>query len=93
MLEKTATSSSTAAGASAEDVDSVGDSSGSATAQALNFSSGNPRIEEITGVMHLFRNDAASSSDELPVSLIDHLIEFDNVDKEILVEPNCRLLC
>ncbi|KAH6771904.1 zinc finger RING family protein [Perilla frutescens var. hirtella] len=74
MLEKTSTSSSAAAGASADDlfrssadVDSVGNSSGTATAQALNFSSGNPRIEEITGVMHLFRNDAASSSDELPV--------------------------
>ncbi|KAL1554127.1 BRAP2 RING ZnF UBP domain-containing protein 2 [Salvia divinorum] len=72
MLEKTSTSSSAATGApaddlfrSTEDVDLIGDPSCSATAQALNFSSGNPRIEEITGVMHLFRNDA--SSDQLPV--------------------------
>ncbi|XP_042057208.1 BRAP2 RING ZnF UBP domain-containing protein 2-like [Salvia splendens] len=72
MLENTSTSSSPAAGAPAEDlfrpiedVDFIGDPSGSATAQALNFSSGNPRIEEITGVMHLFRNDA--SSDQLPI--------------------------
>lgn len=81
MLEKTSTSSSAAAGAPAEDlfrstadVDLIGGSSGSATAQALHFSSGNPRIEEITGVMHLFRNDAASSSDELPVNGLDFVI-------------------
>lgn len=77
MLENTSTSSSAAAGAPAEDlfrpiedvVDFIGDPSGSATAQALNFSSGNPRIEEITGVMHLFKNDA--SSDQLPVNRLD----------------------
>ncbi|KAI3463441.1 hypothetical protein Pfo_020104 [Paulownia fortunei] len=74
MLEETSTSSSAAAGASPEDlfrsptaVGSTGDSSTSATGQALHFSSGNPRIEEIRGVMHLYRNDVASSSAQLPV--------------------------
>lgn len=79
MLEKTSTSTSAAAaGASAEglfrpttDVDSIVDPFGSVAAQALNFSSGNPRIEEITGVMHLFKDDAASSSNELPVNELD----------------------
>lgn len=37
--------------------------------QYLPFSSGNPRIEETRGVMHLYKDDAASSSSELPVSL------------------------
>ena len=84
MLENTSTSSSAAAGAPAEDlfrpiedVDFIGDPSGSATAQALNFSSGNPRIEEITGVMHLFRNDA--SSDQLPVNTLDYSTEVCNL--------------
>ncbi|KAG8388250.1 hypothetical protein BUALT_Bualt02G0106200 [Buddleja alternifolia] len=74
MLEETSTSSRAAAGASPEDffrsqtsVDSTGDSSTSATAQALHFSSGNPRIEEIRGVVHLYRDDVASSSAQLPV--------------------------
>ena len=39
--------------------------------QAFPFSSGNPRIEETRGVMHLFLDDAtASSSSNLPVKLI-----------------------
>ncbi|KAK6127986.1 hypothetical protein DH2020_038288 [Rehmannia glutinosa] len=74
MLEETSTSSSAAAGASPEDlfrsptaVVSAGDSSTSATAQALHFSSGNPRIEEIRGVVHLYHDDVASSSAQLPV--------------------------
>ncbi|XP_011082084.1 BRCA1-associated protein [Sesamum indicum] len=74
MLEETSTSSSAAAGASPDDlyrsppaVGSTGDSSTSATAQALHFSSGNPRIEEIRGVMHLYRDDVASSSAQFPV--------------------------
>lgn len=33
--------------------------------EAISFSSGNPRIEETRGVMHLFSNDAVST---LPVS-------------------------
>ncbi|KAL0380367.1 UNVERIFIED_CONTAM: BRAP2 RING ZnF UBP domain-containing protein 2 [Sesamum angustifolium] len=74
MLEETSTSSSAAAGASPDDLyrspsamGSTGDSSISATAQALHFSSGNPRIEEIRGVMHLYRDDVASSSAQFPV--------------------------
>lgn len=88
MLEKTSTSSSSAAGASAEDlfrhttdVDPIGNPFGSVAAQVLNFSSGNPRIEEITGVMHLFKNDAALSSEELPVIGFDYSAEFCNIDK------------
>ncbi|CAH9106781.1 unnamed protein product [Cuscuta europaea] len=34
--------------------------------QSFHFSSGNPRVEETRGVMHLFRNDVASSPSELP---------------------------
>ncbi|GMQ09071.1 hypothetical protein CsSME_00052557 [Camellia sinensis var. sinensis] len=42
-------------------------SSASNVSQAFQFSSGNPRIEETRGFMHLYRNDFASSSPELPV--------------------------
>ncbi|XP_059459018.1 BRAP2 RING ZnF UBP domain-containing protein 2 [Corylus avellana] len=44
-------------------------SSLSGLTQAFPFSSGNPRIEETRGVMHLFRDDAVSSpsSSDLPV--------------------------
>ncbi|XP_027098343.1 BRAP2 RING ZnF UBP domain-containing protein 2-like isoform X1 [Coffea arabica] len=35
--------------------------------QAFYFSSGNPRIEETRGVMHLFRDEVGSSSSILPV--------------------------
>lgn len=35
--------------------------------QALPFSSGNPRIEETRGVMHLYSNQLASSPSQLPV--------------------------
>ncbi|KAL8502014.1 hypothetical protein ACS0TY_021224 [Phlomoides rotata] len=73
-MEATSTSSSAAAGTLPDDlfrsptaIESTGGSSTSATAQVLHFSSGNPRIEEIRGVMHLFRNDVASSSAQLPV--------------------------
>ncbi|XP_022954178.1 BRCA1-associated protein [Cucurbita moschata] len=37
-------------------------SSISGVTQAFHFSSGNPRIEEIRGVVHLFRDDVSSSS-------------------------------
>ncbi|KAL7152570.1 hypothetical protein ABFS83_04G106500 [Erythranthe nasuta] len=74
MLEETSTSSSAAAGAFPEVLfrspvvlSSIGDPSTSVTAQALHFSSGNPRIEEIRGVMHFYRDDMASSSSQLPV--------------------------
>jgi hypothetical protein len=49
-------------------------SSLSSLTQAFPFSSGNPRIEETRGVMHLYRDDAVSSSSsssspsDLPVS-------------------------
>ncbi|KAM0010794.1 putative transcription factor C2H2 family [Helianthus debilis subsp. tardiflorus] len=49
----------------------VGDSSTSSSnayvTQAFPFSSGNPRIEETRGVMHLFLDDAVSSASNLPV--------------------------
>lgn len=50
-------------------------SSLSALTQAFPFSSGNPRIEETRGVMHLFREDAVSSpsSSNLPVSAYSYL--------------------
>lgn len=50
-------------------------SSLSALTQTFPFSSGNPRIEETRGVMHLFRDDAVSSpsSSDLPVSPYSHL--------------------
>lgn len=53
----------------------IGDSSTSSSSsayvtQAFPFSSGNPRIEQTRGVMHLFLDDAASSSSNLPVSFI-----------------------
>ncbi|CAL5361577.1 unnamed protein product [Camellia sinensis] len=43
-------------------------SSASNVSQAFQFSSGNPRIEETRGFMHLYRNDFASSSPELPMN-------------------------
>ncbi|GAB2219381.1 hypothetical protein Drorol1_Dr00007016 [Drosera rotundifolia] len=45
----------------------AGEASPSATTLTLAFSSGNPRIEETRGVMHLFRDDFTSSSSHLPV--------------------------
>lgn len=82
MSEETSTSSSAAPRPSLEDifrssaaVNSAGDSSASVSAQTLHFSCGNPRIEEIRGVMRLYRDDVASSSSQLPViSLILSLI-------------------
>ncbi|KAI7982385.1 hypothetical protein LOK49_LG15G00854 [Camellia lanceoleosa] len=44
-------------------------SSASNVSQAFHFSSGNPKIEETRGFMHLYRNDFASSSSELPINL------------------------
>ncbi|KAI8004540.1 hypothetical protein LOK49_LG08G01801 [Camellia lanceoleosa] len=44
-------------------------SSSSNASQAFHFFSRNPRIEEIRDFMHLYRNDFASSSPELPVNL------------------------
>ncbi|KAL3819162.1 hypothetical protein ACJIZ3_005067 [Penstemon smallii] len=74
MLEETSTSSSAAAGAAQEDlfrppkaVSSAGDPSSSETGQALHFSSGNPRIEEIRGVVHLYSDDVAPSTSQLPI--------------------------
>ncbi|XP_019170024.1 PREDICTED: BRCA1-associated protein [Ipomoea nil] len=74
MSESTSTSSISIAGVSSDDrfrsVNTMasGDSSTSTSSitQVFHFSSGNPRIEETRGVMHLFRNDVASSSPELP---------------------------
>nr|XP_043606179.1 BRAP2 RING ZnF UBP domain-containing protein 2 [Erigeron canadensis] len=42
-------------------------SSNAYVTQAFPFSSGNPRIENIRGVMHLYLDDAVSSSSNLPV--------------------------
>ncbi|KAL2493483.1 zinc finger (C3HC4-type RING finger) family protein [Abeliophyllum distichum] len=74
MSEETSTSSSAAARPSLEDifrpettVNAAGDSSASVSAQTLHFSCGNPTIEEIRGVMHLYRDDVASPPSQLPV--------------------------
>ncbi|KAK2982837.1 hypothetical protein RJ640_021327, partial [Escallonia rubra] len=48
-------------------VDSASSTSMSNVSQAFPFSSGNPKIEETRGVMHLYLDDVASSSSELPV--------------------------
>ncbi|KAI8031559.1 BRAP2 RING ZnF UBP domain-containing protein 2 [Camellia lanceoleosa] len=44
-------------------------SSASNVSQAFHFSSGNPRIKETRGFMHLYHNDFASSSLKLLVNL------------------------
>ncbi|XP_075523446.1 BRAP2 RING ZnF UBP domain-containing protein 2-like [Primulina tabacum] len=72
MLEETSTSGSAAA--SAEDLfwsktavsPSVDVSSPSHAPSEIHFSSGNPRIEETRGLMHLYRDAAAPSSFRLP---------------------------
>ncbi|XP_057474441.1 BRAP2 RING ZnF UBP domain-containing protein 2-like isoform X3 [Actinidia eriantha] len=77
VTEATSTSASAAAGSSTEEIfrlptmisvdfnDST--SSVSNVTQAFQFSSGNPRIEETRGIMHLYRDDVTSSSSELPL--------------------------
>ncbi|KAL6952141.1 BRAP2 RING ZnF UBP domain-containing protein 2 [Sarracenia purpurea var. burkii] len=78
MSQATSTSASATVGASPENTfrmpaamipANFGDSTSSASnaTQAFHFSSGNPRIEETRGVMHLYRDDFASSTSELPV--------------------------
>ncbi|KAJ4977503.1 hypothetical protein NE237_002609 [Protea cynaroides] len=75
-MSETSTSASAGAGALSEDglrpssavkPDDLSDPSGSGLNQALQFSSGNPRFEQTRGIMHLYREDASSSSSELPV--------------------------
>ncbi|GAB4850049.1 BRAP2 RING ZnF UBP domain-containing protein 2, variant 2 [Ancistrocladus abbreviatus] len=48
-------------------MDSDGGGTSSMLTQVLQFSSGNPRIEETRGVMHLFRDDIVSTTSQLPV--------------------------
>ncbi|KZV44168.1 hypothetical protein F511_22520 [Dorcoceras hygrometricum] len=74
MLEETSTSASAAAVPSPEDLfwtKAAGnlslDVSAPSNSQAFHFSSGNPRIEEIRGLMHLYRDAAALFSSCLPV--------------------------
>lgn len=70
MSEETSTSASSAAGASTEELFNQDTAMTSRNlTQAFPFSSGNPRIEETRGVMHLYRDDIVSSSSDLPVSL------------------------
>lgn len=45
------------------------DSGDSSMSKVFHFSSGNPRIEETRGVMHLFCNEQPSFSSQLPVSI------------------------
>ncbi|XP_075505164.1 BRAP2 RING ZnF UBP domain-containing protein 2-like isoform X2 [Primulina tabacum] len=73
MLEGTSTCASAAAVALAEDLfwsKAAGNPSVDvptpSNAQAFHFSSGNPRIEEIRGLMHLYRDAASSLSSSLP---------------------------
>lgn len=57
-----------------------GESSLSDMTQTVHFSSGNPRIGETRGVMHLFSDDAvsssSSSSSNLPVRFLSCLIQI-----------------
>lgn len=57
--------------------DGLVEPSGSGLAQALAFSSGNPRIEETRGIMHLYPNDPSTSG--LPVGFLGSII--------------CRIFC
>lgn len=54
--------------------------SSSSLSEALPFSSGNPRIEETRGVMHLFSNDAVS---DLPVCMLSVYVCVFGFDDEI----------
>lgn len=68
MFEETSTSASSVAGASKEDLFNQDTPLNSSNlTQGFPFSSGNPRIEETRGVMHLYRDDIVSSSSDLPV--------------------------
>lgn len=53
----------------AGDADADGDGGSLETTRAVSFSSGNPRVETTTGVMHLFRNVSTSPTSDgfLPV--------------------------
>ena len=75
-MSATSTSANTISGPSPNDVfrsppavisGDLGDDAVSNLTQ-LPFSSGNPRIEETRGVMHLYRDDISTSSSDLPVS-------------------------
>ncbi|RVW34028.1 hypothetical protein CK203_091974 [Vitis vinifera] len=74
-MSATSTSANTVAGPSPNDIfrppsamisDDLADDVVSNVTQ-LPFSSGNPRIEETRGVMHLYRDDISLSSSDLPV--------------------------
>lgn len=68
MFEQTSTSASSLVGASTEELfDRETAMTSDNLTQAFHFSSGNPRIEETRGVMHLYRDDIVSSSSDLPV--------------------------
>ncbi|OVA12903.1 zinc finger protein [Macleaya cordata] len=75
-MSATSTSGSATASATSEDVfrlspsmnsSDLTESSNSSVTQAFPFSSGNPRIEEIRGIMHLYREDISSAPSNLPV--------------------------
>lgn len=76
IMSATSTSANTVAGPSPNDIfrppsamisgDLADDVVSNVT--QLPFSSGNPRIEETRGVMHLYRDDISLSSSDLPVS-------------------------
>ncbi|KAF8393105.1 hypothetical protein HHK36_021346 [Tetracentron sinense] len=75
-MSATSTSGSAATATSPEDVfrpspamnsGDLSESSVSSVTQSLHFSSGNPRIEETRGIMHLYRDDISASNSELPV--------------------------
>lgn len=66
----------------ADSHDKPGEPSGWALTLAVPFSSGNPRIEETRGIMHLYPDEASSSSssDNLPV----RIASFDGEVSKIL---------
>lgn len=59
----------------AGDADADGDGGSLETTRAVSFSSGNPRVETTTGVMHLFRNVSTSPTSDgfLPPSRTEQL--------------------
>ncbi|KAF7125087.1 hypothetical protein RHSIM_Rhsim12G0188900 [Rhododendron simsii] len=97
MSQATSTSTSASTGASPEDIFRLpatmmipGDSTSSSAStptQAFHFSSGNPRIEETRGVMHLYRDDfAPSSPSQLPViSLSPSLLVSESLPISVLI--------
>lgn len=71
MFEDSSSAAATSSSSSVKDSGTkLGEGFLSGITSELPFSSGNPTIEETRGVMHLFRDDLASSVSKLPVSFL-----------------------